>query len=435
MNGEIALLSLLLTSKDKERVWIEINEVSGYKNLFLTYKEEFEFVKKFREKYDKFPTEEAFEKKFPAVVLGKPSEPIRYYLEDMENKFIYEGLAKINDSLVNGLSNEDPSDVLSKLNADLNKFQNVRKAKSDKNFSDKNYIDIRVKNYELRGKQNPINGIPTGWSPMDLETFGWQKSELIYILARPHNYKTWSLMSWLVHACRNNFSSLIFSKEMAISAIARRADALITKTSFKDLRRGLVGKDLDKFTKTLTKESKNMAPMFMVDSSGIKGDVLDFIWEKIRQCKPDVAFIDGVYLLGGKGTSDWEKQTYISRTLKDIAMAENIPIIGTLQGNRVSAGKKKKLALENPAYSDAYGQDADAMIGLNRIWDKENNRWENKVMAELIKHREGESTSFLVAYDLRKMDIMIEDVDVYDDGGSLNVSISEEDDVGEELLI
>lgn len=435
MNGEVALISLLLNSKDPEKVWAEINETAGYKNLFLGHKEEFDFIKEFRGKFNKFPSPDSFKKKFPAVVLGKPSESIKYYLEEMGDKFIYEGLAKINDRLVDGLSNEKPVDVLAKLSKDLNAFQNIRRTKLDHNYSDQVSRDLRVKKYESRGKLSPINGIPTGWSPLDLETFGFQNEELIFLVARQGSYKTWSLISWALNAWKKGFSPMFFSKEMGASAISRRMDALLTGVAFKELRLGLKGIELDRFNKTLTKQSKGLGPFHIVDSSGVSGFAPDFIWEKVKQYKPDVVFIDGVYLLGGKGQSMWEAQTSVTRALKDITLSEFVPIVGTNQANRAAAGKNKKIGTENMAYSDSYGQDADAVIAQNRIYDKDNQRWANKVLVELIKHREGDSVSFVVSYDLKKMEILVEDVDVYDSGGGLTVSISEEDDVGEELLI
>jgi replicative DNA helicase len=81
--------------------------------------------------------------------------------------------------------------------------------------------------------------------------------------------------------------------------------------------------------------------------------------------QPDIVIIDGVYLLSeNKGDSaNWEKLTDVSRNLKRMADGHGVPIIGVHQANRAAAGKEE-LDVENIAYSDALGQDADLIIGI-----------------------------------------------------------------------
>ena len=101
----------------------------------------------------------------------------------------------------------------------------------------------------------------------------------------------------------------------------------------------------------------------------------------IHSHQPDVVVIDGVYLLSeNKGDSaNWEKLTDVSRNLKRMADGHGIPIVGIHQANRAAAGKR--VEIENIAYSDALGQDADLVIGLTEEPDEDlfiqclKNRW------------------------------------------------------------
>jgi hypothetical protein len=152
----------------------------------------------------------------------------------------------------------------------------------------------------------------------------------------------------------------------------------------------------------LKKKYSKGNPFYIIDSAGSGEYNVEFIESKIRQYKPDVVYIDGVYMLKSQGKSDWEKQTEISRAIKQVALNLNVPIVGTMQANRGGA-TSSKLGTQHVAYSDAYAQDCDYLIALNRVYDKLNECFKNEIIVEIAASRESENVKARVQVDLDNM--------------------------------
>lgn len=97
---------------------------------------------------------------------------------------------------------------------------------------------------------------------------------------------------------------------------------------------------------------------------------------KIEEHEPELVLIDGAYLLqdedGGKRM--WEKSMHISRGIKQIAQDYEVPVIITIQLNRQGDSRKNgDPSLSDVAYSDAYAQDVDFLLGLDQDDDQKLN--------------------------------------------------------------
>jgi intein/homing endonuclease len=240
-------------------------------------------------------------------------------------------------------------------------------------------------------------------------------------------HNSWVMLSWAVYSWEQGFTPLFFSREMGNTQLSRRIDTLVGKTRFKDVKTGTIDdKGFKKFADALRSKFKGKHPFVLIDSSESRNYDVDFIASKIQAYKPDVIYVDGVYMLRGSGNSDWEKQTTVSRGLKQLAIAEKIPLIGTTQANRGGATQKGKLRAQNIAYSDAYGQDADYLIGLNRRYDKINDRWTNEILVDMPAARESIEVKMYIKVDLDAMSITemanqvagVSDVPEYEDEDS-----------------
>jgi hypothetical protein len=89
----------------------------------------------------------------------------------------------------------------------------------------------------------------------------------------------------------------------------------------------------------------------------------------VDQLKPDILFVDGLYLLSDqrKSTSDHTRVMNISRDLRQMVLSTHVPVIATMQANRKAAGHSDA-NLDEIAYSDALAQ--DATIAARVIADK-----------------------------------------------------------------
>ena len=121
----------------------------------------------------------------------------------------------------------------------------------------------------------------------------------------------------------------------------------------------------------------------------------------ILEYKPDVVLVDGIYLLKGhtaREAQGWEIVKSVSNTLKQLAMEYTVPIFATTQFKRGSLNGA--FTLEDIAYSDAIGQDADVVISASR----DTSVVTHQLILDVIKNRSGEMlASSIVEIDWRDM--------------------------------
>jgi len=405
MSYELSLLGKVLNSKNPEKEFLNLSEGVPSFDIFLEHKDKIDYIREYQASYGKIPEAETFATKFPTVILPSSKEPVKFYIEEVYKTYAYEKMSEVNDKIVGLLSQRDPIAAMEMTEELMKKLNQSSSVSSDINLSDS--VEDRIEHYENRRDVGVVTGIPTGWTRLDQETTGWQKSEVTYIVGRMGSFKSWLLISWAIHAWEQGNTVLIFSREMGNQQVARRIDTFITKTRFKDIKQGsFTDDDFTSFTDRLKDTFVDKHPFYIVDTAKSGKYTTAFIQQKIREYKPDIVYIDGVYLLEGKGNAEWEKQTAVSRAIKQLALTENIPIIGTLQANRGSAGKKEDVKTQNVAYSDAYGQDADNMVAINRTWDDRIEDFTEELKISLIKVRDGESITMHVDVDLDNMSIV-----------------------------
>lgn len=403
-NYELHILSKIVKGSNPEASFNEVWTTLEKSPLFTMHHQEFMRLFDYRMKYGTVPGEEAFGTMCPGVELPEAIEPLKFYVEESHKNFIYSVMAELNDQVVKHLKASDPLAALKAATAELEKAALHAQLSEEVDLAQT--VDARIQKYDDRRNQGPVVGIPSGWSKLDLATTGWQKGELTFLVGRMGSFKSWVMIAWACYAWLKGFVPLFLSREMGYAQLSRRIDAFLAAVRFLDIKTGVItDEDFQKFQKSLKNLFAGKHPFWLVDSAGVGRYDMNFVSAKIKQKKPDIAFLDGVYLILGEGGSEWERQTSITRGLKQISLTENIPIIGSTQANRGSAGKNGKIGTENTAYSDSYGQDADNMVSLVRRWDKVNEKYSNKVLVELIKVRDADSIRMEIEVNLDAMRI------------------------------
>jgi intein/homing endonuclease len=182
--------------------------------------------------------------------------------------------------------------------------------------------------------------------------------------------KTWVLASLIASAYAQEKRLAIYTKEMTPDGIYMRALACILALDYAELRGAVLGrnKPMNKNDEDRIRELHNF---LTIDSCGANAitvlngreagpgmDTVPWLRSKIERYKPDVVFVDGLYLLSDhlKHTSDQQRVMNISRGLRETILATNTPIIATTQANRKAAGHKEA-NLDEIGFSDSLGQD------------------------------------------------------------------------------
>jgi replicative DNA helicase len=223
----------------------------------------------------------------------------------------------------------------------------------------------------LRGRQDAVTGIPTGFRDLDSLTSGYHKSEFIVVAGRPSMGKTaLCLNTSLYLGLRTEFSVGFFSLEMAKEQIAIRLMCAEAQLDIKKVRTGFIGEREFERLK-LSAEELSKAKIFIDESPALT--VVE-MKAKARRLKMehnlDLVFVDYMQLMrpGSRFENRTQEISYISRSLKELAKELQLPVVGISQLSRApEKGRREPVPqLSDLRESGAIEQDADVVIFVYR---------------------------------------------------------------------
>jgi len=231
----------------------------------------------------------------------------------------------------------------------------------------------RYKDYQALQNEEFL-GIPTGFSKIDEATAGLQGGQLITIIAPPKTGKSQIALKMALNVHSQGFIPMFQSFEMNNHEQQQRHDAMRANVSHGRLRRGkLLPAEEDRYIDVLNKMETE--PSFhLIDA--VNGITVSSLAAKIEQTKPDIVFVDGVYLMLDEVSGEMNTPqaiTNVTRSLKRLAQRINKPIIITTQTLlwKMRAGK---VTADSIGYSSSFFQDSDVILGLEPVEEDEDIR-------------------------------------------------------------
>jgi replicative DNA helicase len=258
--------------------------------------------------------------------------------------------------------------------------------------------DILVKTVDridyLFQQDNPITGVPSGFTDFDDMTSGLQPSDLIIVAGRPSMGKTTFAMNIAEHvAIKAQVPVAIFSMEMPGEQLAMR---LLSSLGRIDQHRVRTGKLDDDDWPRLTSAVGLLAEakMFIDDTPALTPNDLRARSRRLaREHGLGLIVIDYLQLMQVPGTREnrTNEISEISRSLKALAKELNVPVIALSQLNRsLEQRPNKRPVMSDLRESGAIEQDADVITFIYRdeVYDEES---KDKGTAEIIigKQRNG----------------------------------------------
>ncbi|MFI4853333.1 MAG: replicative DNA helicase [Candidatus Makana argininalis] len=257
------------------------------------------------------------------------------------------------------------------------------------------HIVNRIK-FLYKNPKNNITGISSGYKDLDDKTYGFQKSDLIIIAARPSMGKT----TFAMNICENvsikeNKPVLIFSLEMTVEQIMIKMLSSMSRVDQARIRTGILNdQDWLKISNTIKilLEKKNI---YIDDSSELTPTSLRSRARRIYKENNGLSMILIDYLQLMKVPSLYDNRNVeiaeISRSLKSLAKELKIPVIAISQLNRSLEQRLDKRPINSDLReSGSIEQDADLIIFIYRdeIYNENSNM---KGIAEIIigKQRNG----------------------------------------------
>lgn len=243
-------------------------------------------------------------------------------------------------------------------------------------------------------------GVPTPWPTLNRMTMGWGAGDFIVFVARLGIGKTWALLMMAEYAWKNGYHVLFISPEMAKYRLAMRAFALNLGMSYSNIRSGQLG-DLQEPTFLKRVREMEGEQGFDVLGSNFRCTPQN-IEDALAVVRPDILFVDGLYLVKGEGRNRTESTANVADELKMMAGHYEIPVVTSTQFNRdVKRNDPSTVDVGSIGVSDVIGWDADNAYAIVQTDDMRTNR---ELMMRPVKAREGgEMSDLWLNWDFDKM--------------------------------
>ncbi len=248
-------------------------------------------------------------------------------------------------------------------------------------------------------KKGELTGISSGFKDLDQMMWGFQKTEMIILAARPSMGKTSLALNFAEAAALPKkgppVGVLIFSLEMGAAQLALRMLCSRARVNMKLLRDGLLSKNGDEQNRLIeAADAFSKAPIFIDDSSSISIMQLRAKARRIHSRSPlGFIVVDYLQLLSPTDSRTPREQQVAeaSRGLKALAKELDVPVLVLSQLNRSSEKDNRTPKLSDLRESGSIEQDADVVLMLARPKDADEKFQVAADSAELIvaKQRNG----------------------------------------------
>lgn len=248
--------------------------------------------------------------------------------------------------------------------------------------------------------------IPTGFPSFDRLFGGWVRGDFNLIAGRLGSGKTYLLLKCALAAIQAGRRVVFISTEMPrdgiwsrVVALAGRGDRSVGLNS-RWLLLGQLSEWGARGLQTTVEELRETLACFGLVSDQFTRSFAS-VRSAVEESRPDLVMIDGLRLLRvpGKFSSQWEQVAALADEAKTLALEYHVPVVATVQMNRVAATKKRGgRGAEHLAGSDVLGQNASVVMDIT-IPQRDGLDMQDRREITILKGRDGESGSFTIAYE------------------------------------
>ena len=366
MNYEVRLLNSIVDSGN----YVEaIN--GGVENVFLEYRDVWNFVVKHYEEHKKTPSKDTIKHHYPDFDFVATPEPVKYYIDDARRESLsYQTRTVV--SKANAVLNElGPKDALSFLMEETSKLYKFSSSLKDTDLVGE-WKDRAedLKERSLRDNKD-IMGIPSGISVIDKTFGGWQPGDFIVLLGWTGVGKSFIARLFAANAWRAGYRPLIISLEMNKQQEGQRLDTLLNNGEGHFTNTDLVKANPDVVDAYETWAESTFAgkhPIHLVTSEGLETADQNMVQAKIDQYRPDLVILDyhGLFDDASGAKTETEKAKNLSKAFKRMAVKNGVPIIDVAAVTMADGHSERPPELEEVAWSKQLAYDADLVLAIHR---------------------------------------------------------------------
>lgn len=217
-------------------------------------------------------------------------------------------------------------------------------------------------------EQGILPGVLTGVEDFDNKTGSFQKGDLTVLAARPGMGKTSFALCAARNAVKNKKKTLMVTLEMNERAMAKRLNAMELNIPVEALMKtGPTGEQLDVVIRN--SEGIEELPLYLLYGLFELGAIVSAMKVAIRKFGVEFIIVDYLQLVRCNAYKNNREQAIaeVSRTLKEVAVVYDIPIVALSQLNRgVENRSVPRPRLSDLRESGAIEQDADMVVFIFR---------------------------------------------------------------------
>lgn len=374
---ECSILCKVLNTKSM--MILNSSNIDG--SFFVKYRPLYDFITEHISKYGQVPDISTIAIEFPDFSIFDVQESDQYLIDRMYEQHLFR-LSCITLKKLEPLLQEDSQKAVEFLQQEIPKLANITPLNS---FDLVEKSPIRLQEYENMLDHQDDYFINTGFPEFDSIMGGFKKEDLVILLARPNQGKSWIVDKFALEAWKQGKRVGIYSGEMSKTDVGYRLDTLDSHISNTCLQRGNKAvhgayKDYIDFLQ------KQNIPIFVTTQKDFNGrPTTAKLQAFIEKEKLDILFVDQLYSVQPTTKSRDRRLQFeeIMQESLDITMRLGVPIVYTCQANRKVVGeeaeKDKLPRIEHIAESDSIGQIATRVISMCQ--------YEGNLLLKMAKNR------------------------------------------------
>ena len=327
----------------------------------------FQWMMEYYHRYNATPTAKALKLEYPTYDILVVKEPYQFYIDRFRDSWtrgiIADAEIEIHEALDDGdlkLARDRMSQALNRIGAEVSSLNDMDVGAVWRSLYDEYE--------EMRHQSQGMTGIPTGFPTYDMITGGFHDEQLILIAGQAKAGKSWLMMKSALAAQDAGKKVLFVTFEMSLNEQLARYHGMISGlNSNKLLRKKLNDEDMTKLKEGMRHQA-TMEP-FVISADISATTTPSGLSGKIDEHRPDIVFVDGVYLMeneGGHQPGTAQAYTSLSRSLKRLGQRASLPVVGTMQALPGKMDRHGKVTLHSLGWSSSWGQDADLVFGAER---------------------------------------------------------------------
>lgn len=337
------------------------------------------YITRMKRKHETVPSMDMIMQRFNWVELGparRKDMPI--LLNDLRTRRQHtEFINALVEAVDKSKDFDTVGDVMQTLQGRLNEITARNGRSVLKDLFSRDVTDDIVSEIKRRRSGQSV-GLPTGLNKLDFITGGMQRQRMITVIGRPGLGKSWLDLLFVASAVKAGGKFILYPLEMTLYETAFRLYTIFTQTIFGGER---VLKNFDLSSGTITPkkvirllhalEDKFEGQLYVADVGSMSDPYTpERIEAEVELLRPDGFWVDYITLMKvPKEMRDQEHAAIrqLSHGIKTAAQRQNCIGGCSAQVNRDALKQQAFIPrLENIAYGDSIGQDADQVISINR---------------------------------------------------------------------